>query len=57
MLTLRQIEVTRAIMVTSTVGAVARLLNVSSPSVSWVVRREFVPAQESRNFSSTTAWR
>jgi DNA-binding transcriptional LysR family regulator len=34
MLTLRQIEVIRAIMVTGTVGGAARLLNVSSPGVS-----------------------
>jgi DNA-binding transcriptional LysR family regulator len=31
MLTLQQIEVIRAIMVTSTVGGAARLLHVSSP--------------------------
>ena len=31
MLTLRQIEVIRAIMVTGTVGGAARLLNVSAP--------------------------
>ena len=34
MLTLRQIEIIRAIMVTGTVGGAARLLNVSSPGVS-----------------------
>ena len=34
MLTLRQIEVIRAIMVTGTVGGAARLLNVSSPGIS-----------------------
>jgi DNA-binding transcriptional LysR family regulator len=34
MLTLRQIEVVRAIMVTGTVGGAARLLNVSAPGVS-----------------------
>jgi DNA-binding transcriptional LysR family regulator len=34
MLTLRQIEVIRAIMVTGTVGAAARLLHVSAPGVS-----------------------
>jgi DNA-binding transcriptional LysR family regulator len=34
MLTLRQIEVIRAIMITGTVGGAARLLNVSSPGVS-----------------------
>jgi DNA-binding transcriptional LysR family regulator len=38
MLTLRQIEVIRAIMVTGTVGAAARLLNVSSPGVSRVMK-------------------
>ena len=34
MLTLRQIEVIRAIMITGTVGGAARLLNVSSPGIS-----------------------
>ena len=34
MLTLRQIEVIRAIMVTGTVGGAARLLHVSAPGVS-----------------------
>jgi DNA-binding transcriptional LysR family regulator len=34
MLTLRQIEVIRAILVTGTVGGAARLLNVSSPGIS-----------------------
>jgi len=34
MLTLRQIEIIRAIMVTGTVGGAARLLNVSSPGIS-----------------------
>ncbi|HJQ60252.1 MAG TPA: LysR family transcriptional regulator [Vineibacter sp.] len=38
MLTLRQIEVIRAIMVTGTVGNAARLLNVSSPGVSRVMK-------------------
>ena len=38
MLTLRQIEVIRAIMVTGTVGAAARLLNVSSPGISRVMK-------------------
>ena len=33
MLTLRQIEVVRAIMVTGTVGGAARLLDVSSPGI------------------------
>jgi DNA-binding transcriptional LysR family regulator len=37
-LTLRQIEVIRAIMVTGTVGSAARLLNVSSPGVSRVMK-------------------
>ena len=37
MLTLRQIEVIRAIMVTGTVGGAARLLNVSSPGISRVM--------------------
>jgi DNA-binding transcriptional LysR family regulator len=34
MLTLRQIEIIRAIMVTGTVAGAARLLNVSSPGIS-----------------------
>jgi len=38
MLTLRQIEVIRAIMVTGTIGGAARLLNVSSPGVSRVMK-------------------
>jgi DNA-binding transcriptional LysR family regulator len=38
MLTLRQIEVLRAIMVTGTVGGAARLLNVSSPGISRVMK-------------------
>ncbi|MFZ0093730.1 MAG: LysR family transcriptional regulator [Pseudolabrys sp.] len=38
MLTLRQIEVIRAIMVTGTVGGAARLLNVSSPGVSRLMK-------------------
>lgn len=38
MLTLRQIEVIRAVMVTGTVGGAARLLNVSSPGISRVMK-------------------
>lgn len=38
MLTLRQIEVIRAIMVTDTVGGAARLPNVSSPGISRVMK-------------------
>jgi DNA-binding transcriptional LysR family regulator len=38
MLTLRQIEVIRAIMVTGTIGGAARLLNVSSPGISRVMK-------------------
>jgi DNA-binding transcriptional LysR family regulator len=38
MLTLRQIEVIRAFMVTGTVGGAARLLNVSSPGISRVMK-------------------
>lgn len=38
MLTLRQIEVVRAIMVTGTVGGAARLLGVSSPGISRVMK-------------------
>jgi DNA-binding transcriptional LysR family regulator len=38
MLTLRQIEVIRAIMVTGSVGGAARLLNVSSPGISRIMK-------------------
>jgi DNA-binding transcriptional LysR family regulator len=38
MLTLRQIEVLRAIMVTGTVGGAAKLLNTSSPGISRVMK-------------------
>ena len=38
MLTLRQIEIIRAIMVTGTVAGAARLLNVSSPGISRVMK-------------------
>lgn len=38
MLTLRQIEVIRAVMVTGTVGGASRLLNVSSPGISRVMK-------------------
>lgn len=38
MLTLRQIEVIRAILVTGTVGGAAKLLNVSSPGISRVMK-------------------
>lgn len=38
MLTLRQIEVIRAVMVTGTIGGAARLLNVSSPGVSRLMK-------------------
>ncbi len=38
MLTLRQIEVIRAIVVTGSVGGAARLLNVSSPGISRVMK-------------------
>lgn len=38
MLTLRQIEVIRAIIVTGTIGGAARLLNVSSPGISRVMK-------------------
>jgi DNA-binding transcriptional LysR family regulator len=64
MLTLRQIEVIRAIMVTGTVGDAARLLHVSSPGVSRVMKHaeavlglklfnrkggRFVPTQEAND--------
>jgi DNA-binding transcriptional LysR family regulator len=64
MLTLRQIEVIRAIMVTGTVGDAARLLNVSSPGISRVMKHaetvlglklfhrkagRFVPTQEAND--------
>jgi DNA-binding transcriptional LysR family regulator len=38
MLTLRQIEVIRAVMITGSVGGAARLLNVSSPGISRVMK-------------------
>ena len=38
MLTLRQIEVLRAVLVTGTIGGAARLLNVSSPGISRVMK-------------------
>jgi DNA-binding transcriptional LysR family regulator len=38
MLTLRQIEVIRAIIVTGTIGGAARMLNVSSPGISRVMK-------------------
>jgi DNA-binding transcriptional LysR family regulator len=38
MLTLRQIEIIRAIMITGSVGGAARLLNVSSPGISRVMK-------------------
>src|SRR6478609_4429323 len=38
MMTLRQIEVIRAVMVTGTIGGAARLLNVSAPGISRLVK-------------------
>ena len=38
MMTLRQVEVIRAIMVTGTIGGAARLLNVSAPGISRLVK-------------------
>ena len=38
MLTLRQIEVIRAIMVTGTIGGAAKLLGVSAPGISRVMK-------------------
>jgi DNA-binding transcriptional LysR family regulator len=38
MMTLRQVEVIRAVMVTGTIGGAARLLNVSAPGVSRLVK-------------------
>jgi DNA-binding transcriptional LysR family regulator len=67
MLTLRQIEVVRAIMVTGTVGGAARLLHVSSPGISRVMKHaeatlglklfhrksgRFVPTQEANDIFS-----
>jgi DNA-binding transcriptional LysR family regulator len=67
MLTLRQIEVVRAIMVTGTVGGAARLLNVSSPGISRVMKHaeatlglklfnrksgRYVPTQEANDIFS-----
>ena len=37
MMTLRQIEVIRAVMVTGTIGSAAKLLNVSAPRISRLV--------------------
>jgi DNA-binding transcriptional LysR family regulator len=67
MLTLRQIEVVRAIMVTGTVGGAARLLHVSSPGISRVMKHaeqtlglklfhrksgRYVPTQEANDIFS-----
>src|SRR5688572_30531360 len=67
MLTLRQIEAIRAIMVTGTVGGAARLLNVSSPGISRVMKHaesalgmrlfsrrngRYVPAPEAKDIFS-----
>jgi len=38
MMTLRQVEVIRAVMVTGTIGGAAKLLNVSAPGVSRLVK-------------------
>ena len=38
MMTLRQVEVIRAVMVTGTIGGAARLLNVSAPGISRLVK-------------------
>ncbi len=38
MLTLRQIEVARAVMVTGTIAGAARLLNVSAPGISRLMK-------------------
>ncbi len=38
MMTLRQIEVIRAVMVTGTIGGAAKLLNVSAPGISRLVK-------------------
>jgi DNA-binding transcriptional LysR family regulator len=37
MMTLRQIEVIRAVMVTGTIGGAAKLLNVAAPGISRLV--------------------
>lgn len=67
MLTLRQIEIIRAIMVTGTVGGAARLLNVSAPGVSRTMKHaegvlgmklfskkggRFAPTREARDIFS-----
>ena len=64
MLTLRQIEVIRAIMVTGTIAGAARLLNVSAPGISRLMKHtedalsirlfdrhagRYVPTQQARN--------
>ena len=38
MMTLRQVEVVRAVMVTGTIGGAAKLLNVSAPGISRLVK-------------------
>jgi Bacterial regulatory helix-turn-helix protein, lysR family len=38
MMTLRQVEVIRAVMVTGTIGGAAKLLNVSAPGISRLVK-------------------
>ena len=38
MMTLRQVEVIRAVMITGTIGGAAKLLNVSAPGISRLVK-------------------
>src|SRR3989442_5579155 len=62
MMTLRQVEVIRAVMVTGTIGGAARLLNVSAPGISRLVKYtekslgvRFFKRQNGRYFPTTEA--
>ena len=49
MMTLRQIEVIRAVMVTGTIGGAAKLLNVSAPGISRLVKYTVNARQSTSN--------
>src|SRR5471032_829454 len=62
MMTLRQVEVIRAVMVTGTIGGAAKLLNVSAPGISRLVKYtekslgiRFFQRQNGRYFSTPEA--
>src|SRR3954451_6301878 len=62
MMTLRQVEVIRAVMVTGTIGGAAKLLNVSAPGISRLVKYtekslgvRFFKRQNGRYFPTTEA--